>query len=97
MLMFSLTLGGVALRASSATPHPPHLVRRARVLAWVGLGWHFLEAVVAIGAGVVAGSVALIGFGADSLIEALAAAASCARRRGQRRRFGAGSLVLLQA
>jgi divalent metal cation (Fe/Co/Zn/Cd) transporter len=48
------------------------LVRRARRLAWVGLGWHLAEAAVAIGAGVVAGSVALVGFGADSLIEAAA-------------------------
>jgi divalent metal cation (Fe/Co/Zn/Cd) transporter len=48
------------------------LVRRARVLAWLGLGWHVIEAAVAIIAGVVAGSVALIGFGADSLIEVLA-------------------------
>jgi divalent metal cation (Fe/Co/Zn/Cd) transporter len=48
------------------------LVRRARRLAWVGLGWHVAEAAVAIGAGVVAGSVALVGFGADSLIEAAA-------------------------
>jgi divalent metal cation (Fe/Co/Zn/Cd) transporter len=48
------------------------LVRRARALAWLGLGWHVVEAAVAIMAGVVAGSVALVGFGADSLIEALA-------------------------
>ena len=48
------------------------LVRRARRLAWVGLGWHVAEAAVAIAAGVVAGSVALVGFGADSLIEAAA-------------------------
>ena len=48
------------------------LVRRARLLAWVGLGWHVAEAAVAIAAGVVAGSVALVGFGADSLIEAAA-------------------------
>jgi len=47
-------------------------VRRARLLAWLGLGWHGIEAAVAIGAGVVAGSIALIGFGADSLIEMLA-------------------------
>ncbi len=39
------------------------------MLAWVGLGWHLIEATVAIGAGVIAGSVALVGFGADSLIE----------------------------
>jgi len=47
-------------------------VRRARLLAWVGVGWHGVEAAVAIGAGVAAGSFALIGFGADSLIEAAA-------------------------
>jgi divalent metal cation (Fe/Co/Zn/Cd) transporter len=48
----------------------PTLVRRARMLAWLGLGWHFVEAAVAIGAGVAASSIALVGFGADSLIEA---------------------------
>jgi divalent metal cation (Fe/Co/Zn/Cd) transporter len=44
-------------------------IRRARRLAWIGLGWHGIEAAVAIGAGIVAGSVALVGFGADSLVE----------------------------
>jgi divalent metal cation (Fe/Co/Zn/Cd) transporter len=39
------------------------------MLAWVGLGWHAVEAAVAVAAGVIAGSVALVGFGADSLIE----------------------------
>jgi divalent metal cation (Fe/Co/Zn/Cd) transporter len=48
------------------------LVARARLLAWVGLGWHVVEAAVAIIAGIVAGSVALVGFGADSVIEAAA-------------------------
>jgi divalent metal cation (Fe/Co/Zn/Cd) transporter len=46
------------------------LVVRARVLAWVGLGWHVVEAAVAIVAGIAASSIALIGFGADSLVEA---------------------------
>jgi len=49
-----------------------HFVRRARQLAWAGIGWHVVEATVAVTAGVVAGSVALVGFGADSLIEAMA-------------------------
>jgi divalent metal cation (Fe/Co/Zn/Cd) transporter len=49
-----------------------HWVRRARQLAWLGVGWHGLEAAVAIGAGLAAGSIALIGFGADSLVESLA-------------------------
>jgi divalent metal cation (Fe/Co/Zn/Cd) transporter len=42
---------------------------RARVLAWIGVGWHALEGAVAIASGVVAGSIALVGFGADSLVE----------------------------
>jgi divalent metal cation (Fe/Co/Zn/Cd) transporter len=57
-----------------ATAHAgrERLVGRARLLARVGLGWHLVEAAVAIAAGVVAGSVALVGFGADSLVEAAA-------------------------
>jgi divalent metal cation (Fe/Co/Zn/Cd) transporter len=48
------------------------LVRRAKLLAWLGVGWHGIEAAVAVAAGVVAGSIALVGFGADSLIESVA-------------------------
>lgn len=48
------------------------LQRRARLLAWGGIGWHFIEFGIALGAGIAAGSIALIGFGADSLIEAFA-------------------------
>ena len=48
------------------------LVRRARLLAWLGVGWHGVEATIAIAAGVVAGSIALVGFGADSLVESVA-------------------------
>ena len=45
---------------------------RARFLAWGGIAWHFIEFAIAIAAGVAAGSIALIGFGADSLIEGVA-------------------------
>ena len=48
------------------------LEHRARMLAWGGIGYHFVEFAVALVAGLAAGSIALIGFGADSLIEALA-------------------------
>jgi divalent metal cation (Fe/Co/Zn/Cd) transporter len=48
------------------------LVLRARRLTRLGLAWHVIEAGIAIGAGVIAGSVALVGFGADSVIEAAA-------------------------
>jgi divalent metal cation (Fe/Co/Zn/Cd) transporter len=46
------------------------LERQARLLAWGGIGYHFAEFAVALVAGIAAGSIALIGFGADSLIEA---------------------------
>lgn len=48
------------------------LVRRARRLAWGGNAWHVVEFAIAVGAGLAAGSIALVGFGLDSLIEALA-------------------------
>jgi hypothetical protein len=49
------------------------LERRAKLLAWTGNGWHLVEFAVALAAGIAAGSVALVGFGLDSLIEVAAA------------------------
>lgn len=49
------------------------LHRRALWLEYSTVGWNVVEAVVAIGAGAIAGSVALIGFGADSAIEVISA------------------------
>jgi hypothetical protein len=54
------------------SPERESLERRARMLAWGGIAYHFVEFAIAIGAGIAASSIALIGFGADSLIEALA-------------------------
>jgi divalent metal cation (Fe/Co/Zn/Cd) transporter len=48
------------------------LERQARLLAWGGNAWHLIEFAIALVAGIAAGSIALIGFGADSLIEGLA-------------------------
>ena len=42
------------------------------MLAWGGNAWHVVEFAIAVAAGVTAGSVALVGFGIDSLIELLA-------------------------
>jgi hypothetical protein len=39
---------------------------RARMLAWRGIAYHFVEFAIAIAAGITASSIALIGFGADS-------------------------------
>jgi divalent metal cation (Fe/Co/Zn/Cd) transporter len=44
-------------------------VRRAKTLAWLSIGWMAIEAGVAIVSALIAGSVALLGFGLDSLIE----------------------------
>jgi divalent metal cation (Fe/Co/Zn/Cd) transporter len=60
------------------------LVRRARLLAWVGIAWHVVEATVAVLAGVAAGSIALIGFGADSVVESLAGLILVWRFAGER-------------
>ncbi len=49
------------------------LHRRALRLEYFTIGWNILEACVAIGAGVIAGSVALVGFGVDSGIEVISA------------------------
>ena len=49
------------------------LERRAKLLAWSGNAWHVVEFAIALGAGIAAGSVALVGFGLDSLIEVAAA------------------------
>ena len=59
--------------ATEAPEERARLERRARFLAWGGNAWHFVEFAIAVGAGIAAGSVALVGFGIDSLIESLAA------------------------
>lgn len=48
------------------------LVRRARFLAWASLAWMTAEGLIAVVAGIMAGSIALIGFGIDSAIEGVA-------------------------
>jgi cation diffusion facilitator family transporter len=51
------------------------LQRRGVLLEWFTVTWNVVEAAVAITAGVIAGSVALVGFGIDSGIEVVAASA----------------------
>ena len=51
------------------TTERARLGRRAQLLAAASVAYNGVEAVIAIAAGVVAGSVALIGFGLDSVVE----------------------------
>ncbi len=50
-----------------------HLVRQGLWLATLTIVWNVIEAVVAISAGMAAGSLALVAFGFDSIIEVLSA------------------------
>lgn len=58
--------------------------RRARLLSWLSLGYMAAEGAIAIIAAVLAGSVALLGFGLDSAIEGLASVIVIWRFTGSR-------------
>jgi divalent metal cation (Fe/Co/Zn/Cd) transporter len=49
------------------------LVARGRRLEYFTIAWNSFEAIVALASGLMAGSVALVGFGLDSVIETLSA------------------------
>ena len=51
------------------------IVQRGRRLEYFTIGWNTLEGLVAIGAGAIAGSISLVGFGVDSFIEVTSGAA----------------------
>jgi divalent metal cation (Fe/Co/Zn/Cd) transporter len=70
----------------AATPRRA-AVRRARWLNVATIGWNTAEGVVAIAAGIAAGSVSLVGFGFDSAIE-VSAALVLAWRLAQERKGG---------
>ena len=64
-----------AIRVSTAhsNGHREVLVARGRRLEYLTIGWNTFEALVALASGVVASSVALMGFGLDSAIETASA------------------------
>lgn len=53
----------------------PTLIRRGRQLEYFTIVWNSLEALIALVSGFIAGSVALVGFGLDSLVEVTSGAA----------------------
>ena len=58
--------------------------RSARLLSWLSLGWMTVEGVVGVVAGLIAGSVALTGFGLSSVVEGLASVIVIWRFTGSR-------------
>lgn len=76
-----LALPSTESRASSAAEQSSAMLtrerygrvaRRVKLLSWLSLAWMSVEGGVAITAGILAGSIALVGFGLDSFIEGLA-------------------------
>ena len=74
----------LAPRATAAGAERLRLARRARLLSWASLAYMTVEGAVAILAGAVAGSVALVGFGLDAAIEGFASAIIVWRFTGRR-------------
>jgi divalent metal cation (Fe/Co/Zn/Cd) transporter len=66
-------------------PERDRLIRRAKALSWLSLAWMSVEGAIAITAALIAGSVALLGFGIDSAIEGLASVIVIWRFTGARR------------
>lgn len=99
--------------AASGPDLRPEAVNRALRLEYLTVGWNVVEGVVAVGAAIIAGSVAILGFGIDSFVECASALVMIWRLRAERdhrmsgerlegiehraRRLVAGSLFLLAA
>jgi divalent metal cation (Fe/Co/Zn/Cd) transporter len=66
------------------SPEWHQAARRARLLSWISLAWMGAEGGIALAAGILAGSIALIGFGIDSFIEGVASLVIVWRFTGSR-------------
>jgi divalent metal cation (Fe/Co/Zn/Cd) transporter len=73
-------------RPAPVTRSPEWLraARRARLLSWISLAWMGVEGAVAVTAGILAGSIALLSFGLDSAIEGVASLVIVWRFTGRR-------------
>jgi divalent metal cation (Fe/Co/Zn/Cd) transporter len=60
------------------------LVRRVKLLSWLSLAWMTAEGAIGVTAGILANSIALIGYGLDSTIEGIASIVVIWRFTGHR-------------
>jgi divalent metal cation (Fe/Co/Zn/Cd) transporter len=60
------------------------LVRRVKLLSWLSLAWMTVEGAIGVTAGILANSIALIGYGLDSSIEGIASIVIIWRFTGDR-------------
>ena len=97
---------------TAAVASRPALLRRALRLEYLTVGWNIIEGAIAIAAATASGSVALLGFGIDSIVESASGSVMIWRLLAERnaadeerieqverraRKLVAGSLVLLAA
>ncbi len=59
-------------RSTATAAQLTKLRHLALILVWVGLGWNLVELLVALWSGIKASSIALLGYGLDSLLELFA-------------------------
>ena len=69
----------------TVTAERPALLRRALRLEYLTVGWNIVEGVIAIGAALASGSVALLGFGIDSFVESASGSVMIWRLHAERR------------
>jgi divalent metal cation (Fe/Co/Zn/Cd) transporter len=70
--------------ASISRDRYEQLAGRVRLLSWLSLGWMTIEGALAITAGILASSIALVGFGLDSVVEGVASVIIVWRFTGHR-------------
>src|ERR1700674_3245268 len=67
---------GASASVDERLPHVPErtvLIQQAFRLEWLTVAWMIIEALIAIGSGEIAGSLTLMAFGLDSVIELISA------------------------
>lgn len=74
-----------AYQESDPADNRRRLLGRGLRLEFISLGWNAIEGVVAVAAGIAAGSVALVGFGVDSFVESSSAGVIVWRILAERR------------
>lgn len=70
---------------TAAAPSRAPLLRRALRLEYLTVGWNIAEGLIAVAAGLAAGSVALLGFGIDSFVESASGSVLVWRLHAERR------------
>lgn len=75
----------ITQRASADESPREHRLKRALRLEWLTVGWNLVEGGVAVTAALMAGSIALLGFGIDSFVESTSAAIFLWRLLAERR------------